>query len=413
MAELNDDVARAVTEAHEQEWTIIIATLIRMTGDWELAEDATQEAFGRAVERWSRDGIPRNPGAWLTTVAKNVVRDRWRRVATEASGVREFAMYEEQTNGQTMGTQDETDDRLRLVFTCAHPALALDARVALTLRTVGGLSTAEIARAFLTSEQTIAKRLVRARGKMRNAGIPYRVPDPEELPDRLSAVLSVLYLIFNEGYASTAGDGLVRLDLTDEAIRLCRMLVDLMPREAEPSGLLALMLFQRSRTAARVDDRGELVSLEDQDRGLWDYELIRDGSRLLRRAEALDRPGDYTIQAAIASCHATAPDAASVNADRLVVLYDRLLERTGSPVVALNRVVALVMRDGPEAGLRALANPELETALRDYYLYPATRADLLRRIGRTSEAASAYREAEALAPNPVERAYLKRRRTLL
>jgi RNA polymerase sigma-70 factor, ECF subfamily len=390
-----------------------VAALIGVTGDWDLAEECAQDAFARALKTWPRDGVPRRPGAWLTTVARNRALDRLRRSATEAAKLREVAALAPVDDPLAEDSADEDsgirDDRLRLMFTCCHPALPLEARVALTLRTLAGLTTAEIARAFLVPEPTMAKRLVRAKHKIRNAGIPYRVPPPALLPERVSGVLAVLYLLFNEGYAASAGANLVRQGLCAEAIRLARALAQLMPDEPEALGLLALMLLHHARRAARVDRAGDLVTLEDQDRARWDRQEIDEGTDVLEAALRRGRPGPYELQAAIAACHATAPDAAATDWPQIAALYERLARLTPSPVIELNRAVAVAMADGPAVGLQLVAQIEASGALAGYYLLPATRADLLRRLGRLPEAAASYRAARDLATTDAERRYLTRR----
>jgi RNA polymerase sigma-70 factor (ECF subfamily) len=401
-----DDVAAAFRE----EWGRVVAAVIGMTGDWDLAEECAQDAFAVALERWPRDGVPARPGAWLTTVARNRATDRLRRAAVGAVKLREAAMisHEHEPMDDPSGVRD---DRLRLMFTCCHPALAFESQVALTLRTLGGLTTSEIARAFLVPEQTLAKRLVRAKQKIRNAGIPYRVPPAHLLPERTAAVLGVLYLLFNEGYAASAGDDLIRQSLCGEAIRLARVLAGLMPDEPEAGGLLALMLLHDARRATRVDEAGELVPLDEQDRSAWDTGAIAEAESVLEAALRRGRPGPYQIQAAIAACHATAGRASDTDWAQIAVLYERLAKVVPSPVVALNRAVAVGMADGPAAGLVLVDALAKAGALAGYHLLPATRADLLRRLGRTVEAATAYREALALAPTEPERRFLSRRLT--
>jgi RNA polymerase sigma-70 factor (ECF subfamily) len=386
-----------------------------MTGDWDLAEESAQDAFALALERWPRDGVPRLPGAWLTTAARNRAVDRLRRGATGAAKLQEVAVLS--VPASPSGGDDETgpddsgvgDDRLRLIFTCCHPALALEARVALTLRTLAGLTTAEIARAFLVPEPTMAQRLVRAKRKIRNAGIPYRVPPAHLLPERLSAVLAVVYLLFNEGYTATAGADLVRVGLCAEAIRLARTLARLMPDEPEALGLLALLLLHDARRSARVDPSGDLVPLDEQDRTRWDRAAVDEGLAVLDAALRRGEPGPYQVQAAIAACHASAPEAASTDWPQIATLYRELARMVPSPVVALNRAVAVAMADGPLAGLALVRDIEESGALAGYHLLAATRADLLRRLGRRAEAAAAYRDALDLATAEPERRYLARR----
>ena len=405
---MSADVTAALDEAFRAEWGKVVATLIGMTGDWDLAEECAQDAFTQALRSWPRDGVPRRPGAWLTTVARNRALDRLRRHASEAAKLHQAVILSppDDPAGGAVDTHDIADDRLRLMFTCCHPALPLEARVALTLRTLAGLTTAEIARAFLTAEPTMAKRLVRAKQKIRNAAIPYRVPPAHLLPERTSGVLAVLYLLFNEGYAATAGTRLVRHDLCAEAIRLARVLTGLMPDEPEATALLALMLFHHSRRTSRVDAAGDVVTLENQDRSRWDRGEIAEGVSLLAAAVRREQRGPYLLQAAIAQCHATAATAEDTDWGLIADLYGVLAQLVPSPVVELNRAVAVGMADGPEAGLKLVAVLADSGQLTGYYLLPATRADLLRRLGRGAEAAVSYREALDLAVNDAERRYL-------
>jgi RNA polymerase sigma-70 factor (ECF subfamily) len=381
-----------------------------VTGDWDLAEECAQDAIAQALVRWSRDGVPRNPGAWLTTTARNRAVDRLRRKTTEAAKLRETMVLA--AGGPPPTDNDESgivDDRLRLMFTCCHPALPLEARVALTLRTLAGLSTAEVARACLVSEPAMAKRLVRAKSKIRNAGIPYRVPPARLLPERLSGVLAVLYLLFNEGYTASAGSDLIRQGLCAEAIRLARLLARLMPDEPETLGLLALLLLHDARRAARTDAAGDLVILEDQDRARWDPTEIDEGTAMLRTALRGGNPGPYQLQAAIAACHATAPTAADTDWVQIARLYSQLARMVPSAVVRLNQAVAVAMADGPAAGLFLVEQLEAEGELAGYHLLAATRADFLRRLHRDEEATVAYRRALDLATNEAERRYLGKR----
>ncbi len=399
---VTDAVEAAATEAFATDWGQVVATLIRVTGDWDLAEDCAADAFAVALERWRRDGIPRSPGAWLTTTARNRAVDLLRREAAGAAKQREAAVLA-RTVDEPEEPDEVPDDRLRLIFTCCHPALPFEARVALTLRTLVGLTTAEIAHAFLVPEPTMYQRLTRAKKKIREAGIPYRVPPAHLLSERLNAVLAVVYLLFNEGYAASAGADLVRQNLSAEAIRLARLLVRLLP-EPEAQSLLALMLLHDARRSTRVDAAGALVTLDQQDRSRWDSAKIAEGLQLLPGA-----PGPYQLQAAIAACHATAPSVEATDWPLVVQLYDDLLEIAASPVVRLNRAVAVAMADGPAAGLALVEELSESGELAGYHLLPATRADLLRRQGSYAPAAEAYREALALASTDVERAYLEAR----
>jgi len=405
-----DDFGNGMTTESQIEKTFreehgrVLAALISLLGDFELAEDALQDALVNALERWRIDGVPRNPGAWLTTVAKRRLIDRLRRSKFEDSdSVIPNSLAQEEPE------MDDTlpDDRLKLMFTCCHPALALEAQVALTLHTLGGLSTPEVARAFLVAEPTMAQRLARARRKIRDAGIPYRVPPADLLPERLEALLAVLYLIFNEGYVATSDISLIRSELCDEAIRLCRILVDLLPQSAEAHGLLALMLLHDSRRDARLTSRGELILLEEQDRTLWDTGKIRQGIATLDEAIALHDPGPYQVQAAISALHAEAPNAAATDWTQIALLYDTLAKVTPSMVVEVNRAVAVAMANDLQKGLQMLLH--LENDAVNFYPYHAARADLLRRTNQREAAADAYQRALDLCSNPIERDYLQRR----
>ena len=392
-----------------------VASLSRALGDIDLAEEAVQEAFAVALERWPSTGVPDNPGAWITTTARNRAIDRLRRERRYADKL-QVLERESAQRGEASSAEDRArhpvdeypDDRLALMFACCHPSIAVDAQVALTLRTLGGLTTREIARAFLESEPTVAQRLVRAKRKIHDAAIPIAIPPAESMPERLDAVLAVLYLVFNEGYLSTDAATLTRGDLSAEAIRLGRMLASLLPDEPEVLGLLALMLLQDSRRDARVDAQGNLVLLGDQDRSRWDRGEIDEGLTLLARALAGGRPGPYQVQAAIAAVHAEATDASDTDWREIVALYDRLTAMAPSPVVELNRAVAVSMADGPEAGLALVDDLAGRGTLDRYYLLHSVRAALLRRVGRPDDAAEEYRRALELSTNPVDRRFLEK-----
>lgn len=401
------------------------ATLVRVLGDVDLAEDAVAEAFAIAAKRWPVEGVPPNPGGWITTTARNRAIDRLRRESTRTD--RYVAAHHLRTDDMDASTppgpdpelaalddfvEVVADDQLRLMFLCCHPALAPDAQVALTLRLLGGLETPEIARAFLVPDATLAQRIVRAKRKLRDNHASYRIPRPAELPDRLPPVLATIYLAYTEGHTATAGDTLTRVDVSAEAIRLGRVLVELMPDESEAIGLLALMLLTEARRPARTDHRGELVRLADQDRGLWDRGLIDEGHALVRGCLRRNQPGPYQVQAAIAAVHADAATAEATDWSQIVALYDHLLSLRPTAVVALNRAIAVAELDGAEAGLKALSAIEPE-ALVDYQPFHATRAELLARLDRRSEADTAYDRALALTTNPIERRFLERRRAEL
>jgi RNA polymerase sigma-70 factor (ECF subfamily) len=406
------DVREVVDAVYRSDSRQVLATLIRLLGDFETAEEALHEAFAVAVEQWARDGVPANPKAWLVSTGRFKAIDGIRRRTRQDASLDELA---KQLESATAGLDEEQqedehldDDRLRLIFTCCHPALAPEAQAAMTLREVCGLTTEEIARAFLTKAPTIAQRIVRAKAKIREARIPYEVPSEKELPDRLDAVLRVVYLVFNEGYSASSGDSLTRHDLSGEAIRLGRVLIALLP-EAEALGLLGLMVLQDSRRTARTSPAGDLILLEDQDRSLWNQNQITEGVSLVQRALSMGKVGPYTIQAAIAAAHAQAPSSATTDWTQIVALYDLLLQAHPSPVVELNRAVAVTMRDGPVAGLdlidAILARGELE----QYHLAHAARADLCRRLERTAEARVSYQRALSLTQQEPERRFLERR----
>jgi RNA polymerase sigma-70 factor, ECF subfamily len=408
-----DPVTAAVARAFREERAIVLATLIRQAGDFQLAEDAVQDAFEAAVTVWRRDGVPANPGAWITTAARRRAIDRLRRdrsVADRAERLAELTRLDSQHEEPTMDDESTiVDDRLRLIFTCCHPALELPARVALTLRALGGMTTGEIARAFLVAEPTMGKRIVRAKRKIADARIPYRVPADEELPDRLRGVLRVVYLIFNEGYAATEGDRLVRGELCDEAIRIGELLSRLMPDDAEVWGLLALMLLHDARRAARVDPSGRWVSLDEQDRTLWDLDRLDEGLAMLDHALRLRRPGEYQLQAAITALQIQAPDADATDWAQIAELYGALGQLNPSPVVELNRAVAVGLGSGAAEGLALLEPLLADSVLERYQPLHAAHAELLSRAGDVEGAARAYERAIELTANAVERAELERR----
>ena len=417
-----EQARQAVEEVYRAESRRVLATLIRLLGDFDLAEEALHDAFAAAVEQWPRDGVPANPRAWLVSTGRYKAVDTLRRrtrfdasLATLAEDLKlgtgfDYMVAGRLSAGEAAGPdyQELEDDRLRLIFTCCHPALAPEAQVALTLREVCGLTTEEIARAFLTGAPTLAQRIVRAKRKIRDARIPYRVPSKEDLPARLDSVLRVVYLVFTEGYAASSGPSLVRADLSAEAIRLGRLILELLP-EPEVAGLLALMLLHESRRAARTSPSGELVLLEDQDRALWNREQIAEGVALVEQALASRRIGPYTLQAAIASVHAEAPAASATDWDRIVGFYDALQAAYPSPVVELNRAAAVALRDGPAAGLALIDALLARGDLAEYHLAHAARADLCRRLGRTADARASYKRALELARQVPERRFLQKR----
>ncbi|HEY2551316.1 MAG TPA: DUF6596 domain-containing protein [Streptosporangiaceae bacterium] len=404
------DVTEAITQAHRDEWARVVAGLTRRFGDLDIAEEAAAEAFATAVGRWPADGVPPNPGAWLTTTASRKAIDRIRRESRRDDKQKEAQMLYDDSP-EPPGAID--DDRLRLIFTCCHPALGMETRVALTLRMVGGLTVAEISRAFLVQETAMERRITRAKAKIREARIPYRMPSAEDLPVRVSGVLAVLFLVFNEGYLATGpGTDPVRHDLTAEAIRLTRLIRALMPHDGEVAGLLALMVLTDARRTARVSASGELVTLDEQDRGAWDAALIAEGHRLVReRLAAGVAPGRYQILAAISAVHTSARDMRDTDWSQVVALYDQLVRLDSSPVIALNRAIAVAELDGPEVALAVI--DRLADKLAGYHAYYAARADLLRRLGRTQQSRAAYDKAIELAGNTAESASLTRRRDQL
>jgi RNA polymerase sigma-70 factor, ECF subfamily len=410
---MNDAIAEMrilVDEVYRVESRRVFATLIRLLGDFDLAEDALHDAFTAAVEQWARDGVPANPRAWLVSTGRFKAIDNVRRRARFDAALGTIARDLDDRPDEFEEVDEEgiVDDRLRLIFTCCHPALAPEARMALTLREVCGLTTEEIARAFLTTPSTLAQRIVRAKNRIRDLKLPYQVPEPAELPERLETVLHVIYLVFNEGYSASSGDTLTRADLSGEAIRLARLLVELLP-DPEVVGLLAMMLLHESRREARTTPDGDLILLEDQDRSLWNRDLIAQGTTLVERALQSGQFGPYTIQAAISAVHANASTAAETDWAEIVALYDTLLQMIASPVIELNRAVAVAMRDGPAAGLELIDAILADGHLADYYLAHSARAELCRRLGRTAEARASWERALSLTVQEPERRFMTRR----
>ncbi len=407
------DAAQAVERAYREEWTALLATLAgQLGGDVGLAEEAVADAFTAAVAEWPTRGVPSRPGAWLTTVARRRAIDRLRRESTRSTALERLETLmrdDDTTDAEPPDRSGVDDDRLRLLFTCCHPALSMEARVALTLRVVGGLEVPEVSRAFLTTETTMYQRLVRAKRKIKTARIPYRVPDADELPDRLYGVLHVIHLVYTEGHVASSGADLVRVDLCQEAIRLCRLVVELLPADAEARGLLAFLLLTDARRPARTDAEGRPVALEDQDRGRWDQSAIAEGTALLERALRLGSPGPFQVQAAIAALHAEAPHWDATDWPQIAALYGELERMTPSPVVTINRAAALAMADGPHVGLALLAGLDEDERLERYQPLHATRAELLARAGDAEAAAAAYRRAIELTQNAAEREALEAR----
>jgi RNA polymerase sigma-70 factor (ECF subfamily) len=405
------DVSDAVARAYRTEWAQVLATVVRVSRNFDIAEDCVQDAFAQALLRWGRDGVPDRPGAWLTTVAVREALQAKRRAATAARNLPALAVEDEAPDDPGAGTVFEQlpDDRLRLVFTCCHPALSSEARVALTLRMVCGLTSSEVAKAFLVKEATMQARITRAKKKIADAGIPYRTPSPAELPERLESVFDTVHLVYNAGYVASAGEALMRVDLTDRALQIARMLHELLPGNGDTAALLALLLLTDARRAARLDSAGDLVPLDEQDRRVWDRDAIDEGLALLRTALQAGARGRYPVMACIAAVHAEAATPDETDWEQIVQLYELLLRRWPSPVVALNHAIAVGAADGPAAGLEALEELTGEPELISYSYLPAARADFLRRLGRFAEAAQAYREALLLTGNAVEAAYLRRR----